>query len=77
MQGRLFAGPLQVFLKYVEILSLQSPFQKLGNLLRIARKAGDTHGGDPSGDLFVVVGTAAVGNGEKADDRHPGILHFA
>ena len=30
-----------------------------------------------SGDLFVVVGTAAVGNGEKADDRHPGILHFA
>lgn len=62
MRGRLFCRPARIFNTF-EILSFRARSNNIGNLLRIARKAGDSHGDPPRSVRRSR--TAAVSNGER------------
>ena len=57
-----------------EILSFQCTFQKQGELLWCAGKAGDVHSRDALSCLSIIVGLSAVSDGQQHDYRHTGLL---
>ena len=59
-----------------KVLSLQDPLQQFRKPLRSAGKTGNLHCGDALGRLGVIIGFAAVGNGQQSDDRDACAFQF-
>ena len=73
----MFFSLLKLLPERVQVLALKRPLQQLGQHLRIAGKAGNPQRRHLPRHLCVIVGLAPVGNGQQADNCHPGFLQLS